>query len=71
MERDARGALFPADLASVRFRRRLSRAEAKRIDVWTERAVRATPASEALRAAALRRYAGRLAFYETETVIQR
>jgi tRNA A-37 threonylcarbamoyl transferase component Bud32 len=60
--RDARSALGPADLARVRFRRRLRAAEIRRIDDRVAELIAAAPTSEAEREAARRRYAARRRF---------
>jgi tRNA A-37 threonylcarbamoyl transferase component Bud32 len=73
--RDGRGALGPDRLEQVRFRARLDPSQAQRIDALVDRAIAASGAAETERAAALRRYARRLAFYDdrqaAETVTQR
>jgi len=71
LSRDANGALGPTRLEAVRFRPRLSREEALRIDALVHAALRnALPAEDEQRAA-LRRYALRVAAYDEEMVIQR
>ena len=69
--RDTRGALAPTGLATIRFRRRLSRAEVHRIDALLETALRSAATGETERVAALRRYAARAAGYDAEMVSQR